>query len=249
MWSVDISAKTEAPHIFFLICVQCGPLFLLWENVRACGPKFWNNEQNDTAIKIRNSMVFSFHVSIPTATKPNFYTKLSFPFFLSQWLCVRCVGNSNSPILTDTEMIFPLRLFCAVAIAGFIFVDGGGVIIPSTLDGPFEPVTVPFDESLRGNAVDLPDSDPRVKRRVKGFEPEQISISLSAHYDSVWISWITGISISFSHFDSFSSKRISFNSLLTLPLVFFSFGYFSFLFYCQNQYYKSSFLSLNFVFL
>ncbi|KAM3683846.1 hypothetical protein ACJW31_12G180000 [Castanea mollissima] len=89
-------------------------------------------------------------------------------------------------------MIFPLRLFCAVAIAGFIFVDGGGVNIPSTLDGPFKPVTVPFDESLRGNAVDLPDSDPRVKRRVKGFEPEQISISLSAHYDSVWISWITG---------------------------------------------------------
>ncbi|XP_075650624.1 purple acid phosphatase 15 [Castanea sativa] len=87
-------------------------------------------------------------------------------------------------------MIFPLRLFCAVA--GFIFVDGGGVNIPSTLDGPFKPVTVPFDESLRGNAVDLPDSDPRVKRRVKGFEPEQISISLSAHYDSVWISWITG---------------------------------------------------------
>ncbi|KAK4573913.1 hypothetical protein RGQ29_031741 [Quercus rubra] len=89
-------------------------------------------------------------------------------------------------------MVFPLRLFCAVAIAGFIFVDGGGVSIPSTLDGPFEPVTVPFDESLRGNAVDLPDSDPRVKRRVKGFEPEQISISLSANYHSVWISWITG---------------------------------------------------------
>lgn len=129
-------------------------------------------------------------------------------------------------------MVFPLRLFCAVAIAGFTFVDGGGVNIPSTLDGPFEPVTVPFDESLRGNAVDLPDSDPRVKRRVKGFEPEQISISLSANYHSVWISWITGISISFSHFDSFSSKtnakRTSSNSLLTLPLFFFSFGYFSF---------------------
>ena len=121
-------------------------------------------------------------------------------------------------------MVFPLRLFCAVAIAGFIFVDGGGVSIPSTLDGPFEPVTVPFDERLRGNAVDLPDSDPRVKRRVKGFEPEQISISLSANYHSVWISWITGISISFSHFDSFTSKtnakRISSNSLLTLPLFF-----------------------------
>ena len=64
--------------------------------------------------------------------------------------------------------------------------------IPSTLDGPFEPHTAPFDISLRGNAVDLPDTDPRVRRRVKGFQPEQISVSLSTTYDSVWISWITG---------------------------------------------------------
>nr|AGL44403.1 calcineurin-like phosphoesterase [Manihot esculenta] len=64
--------------------------------------------------------------------------------------------------------------------------------IPSTLDGPFQPVTVPFDVSLRGNAADLPADDPRVVRRVKGFGPEQISVSLSASYDSVWISWITG---------------------------------------------------------
>ncbi|XP_021907137.1 purple acid phosphatase 15 isoform X2 [Carica papaya] len=64
--------------------------------------------------------------------------------------------------------------------------------IPSTLDGPFDPVTVPYDVALRGNAVDLPDSDPRVQRPVKAFQPEQISISLSANYDSVWVSWITG---------------------------------------------------------
>ncbi|KAK6940526.1 Purple acid phosphatase, N-terminal [Dillenia turbinata] len=64
--------------------------------------------------------------------------------------------------------------------------------IPTTLEGPFKPVTVPFDVSLRGHAVDLPDTDPRVQRRVKGYEPEQISVSLSSSYDSVWISWITG---------------------------------------------------------
>ncbi|KAJ8425407.1 hypothetical protein Cgig2_028787 [Carnegiea gigantea] len=64
--------------------------------------------------------------------------------------------------------------------------------IPTTLDGPFKPVTVPFDQSLRGFAVDLPDTDPRVQRRANGFEPEQISVSLSADYHSVWISWITG---------------------------------------------------------
>ncbi|KAI3925949.1 hypothetical protein MKW98_028085, partial [Papaver atlanticum] len=71
----------------------------------------------------------------------------------------------------------------------FILVNGD---IPTTLDGPFDPVTVPFDENFRGHAVDLPDTDPRVQRNVKGFEPEQISVSLSASHDSVWISWITG---------------------------------------------------------
>ncbi|CAB4261459.1 unnamed protein product [Prunus armeniaca] len=64
--------------------------------------------------------------------------------------------------------------------------------IPTTLDGPFKPVTVPLDKSFRGNAVDLPETDPRVKRIVKGFKPEQISVSLSGTHDSVWISWITG---------------------------------------------------------
>lgn len=48
------------------------------------------------------------------------------------------------------------------------------------------------DGVFRGNAVDLPDDDPRVTRKAEGFEPEQISVSLSATPDSVWISWITG---------------------------------------------------------
>lgn len=73
-------------------------------------------------------------------------------------------------------------------------IGGENVAIPSTLDGPFEPVTVPFDEGLRGHAVDLPSTDPRVVRRAKGFEPEQISLSLSSSYDSIWVSWITGSS-------------------------------------------------------
>lgn len=64
--------------------------------------------------------------------------------------------------------------------------------IPTTLQGPFKPVTVPLDESFRGHAIDLPDTDPRVKRDVTGFEPEQISVSLSSRHDSIWISWITG---------------------------------------------------------
>ncbi|KAK6145826.1 hypothetical protein DH2020_019695 [Rehmannia glutinosa] len=64
--------------------------------------------------------------------------------------------------------------------------------IPTTLEGPFNPVTIPLDKSFRGHAIDLPDNDPRVQRNVTGFEPEQISVSLSSTYDSVWISWITG---------------------------------------------------------
>ncbi|KAK4266649.1 hypothetical protein QN277_027539 [Acacia crassicarpa] len=64
--------------------------------------------------------------------------------------------------------------------------------IPTILDGPFKPVTVPLDQSFRGQAVDLPNSDPRLLAKLEQFDPEQISVSLSFNYDSVWISWITG---------------------------------------------------------
>ncbi|PON32743.1 Acid phosphatase [Parasponia andersonii] len=84
-------------------------------------------------------------------------------------------------------IVLPLLL---LTLSFITFINGG--IIPTTLDGPFKPITVPLDKSFRGNAVDLPESDPRVQRYVEGFEPEQISVSLSSTYDSVWISWITG---------------------------------------------------------
>ncbi|KAF8394095.1 hypothetical protein HHK36_020300 [Tetracentron sinense] len=89
------------------------------------------------------------------------------------------------------SILFPLS---AISISLFFLVNCVVVHgeIPTTLEGPFKPVTVPFDDGFRGNAVDLPDTDPRVRRRVKGLEPEQISVTLSATYDSVWISWITG---------------------------------------------------------
>lgn len=96
---------------------------------------------------------------------------------------------------------FNLLLVLTVSPVSFTFVNGG---IPTTLEGPFKPVTVPLDDSFRGNAVDLPDTDPRVRRIVKGFEPEQISVSLSTTHDSVWISWITGLSLSLSSFCSFA---------------------------------------------
>jgi len=66
------------------------------------------------------------------------------------------------------------------------------VPIPTTLDGPFKPVTVPLDQTFRGNAVDLPHTDPLLQTTAQGFQPQQISLSLSASHHSVSISWITG---------------------------------------------------------
>lgn len=91
----------------------------------------------------------------------------------------------NYPMMTSLLPHFILLLF----------VPFTNCHIPTTLEGPFVPVTVPFDTSLRGVAVDLPDTDPRVRRQVRGFEPEQISLSLSTTFDSVWITWITGNNI------------------------------------------------------
>lgn len=90
------------------------------------------------------------------------------------------------PIMVAFAILMLLLLVCLVD------------AIPTTLDGPFPPLTVSLDDSgFRGNAVDLPGTDPRVRRRVNGFEPEQISVSLSSLADSVWISWITGFSFFF----------------------------------------------------
>ena len=85
--------------------------------------------------------------------------------------------------------------------------------IPTTLEGPFKPVTVDLDKSFRGNAIDLPDTDHRVQKNVVGFEPEQISVSLSSDYDSAWISWITGNFIDICMFLVLSQSSIlkSFN--------------------------------------
>lgn len=102
-------------------------------------------------------------------------------------------GGCPSMALASPRVAIALALLThltsSIAVAAAAAARAG---IPSTLDGPFAPVTVPFDAGLRGNAVDLPDTDPRVRRRVGGFEPEQISLALSANYDSVWISWVTG---------------------------------------------------------
>lgn len=75
-----------------------------------------------------------------------------------------------------------LLLFAAAAVAA--------AEPASTLSGPAPPVTMPLGN--RGHAVDLPDTDPRVQRRVTGWAPEQIAVALGAGPTSAWVSWVTG---------------------------------------------------------
>eukprot|EP00252_Welwitschia_mirabilis_P022352 TRINITY_DN6023_c0_g1_i1.p1 TRINITY_DN6023_c0_g1~~TRINITY_DN6023_c0_g1_i1.p1 ORF type:complete len:114 (-),score=14.05 TRINITY_DN6023_c0_g1_i1:148-489(-) len=86
---------------------------------------------------------------------------------------------------------------------GRSIVNMNGNSIPSTLDGPFKPVTVPLDPNLRLGSDDLPHHHPRLVKKVPSVFPEQIMLALSTP-DSMWVSWVTGIrySISYSIRDS-----------------------------------------------
>ncbi|URD74996.1 Purple acid phosphatase [Musa troglodytarum] len=64
--------------------------------------------------------------------------------------------------------------------------------IPTTLDGPFRPVTRRLDPSLRRGSDDLPIDHPRLARKVRPPFPEQIALAASYSPSSIWVSWITG---------------------------------------------------------
>lgn len=66
-----------------------------------------------------------------------------------------------------------------------------GKDIPTTLEGPFDPVTIRFDPSLRQGSDDIPMDDPRLKKNVTSMFPEQIALALSTP-TSMWVSWVTG---------------------------------------------------------
>ncbi|KAL3753679.1 hypothetical protein ACJRO7_000992 [Eucalyptus globulus] len=89
-----------------------------------------------------------------------------------------------------THLIAILALAQASAMMA-VMGEGGGAI-PTTLDGPFEPVTRRFDPSLRMGSDDLPMDDPRLKKNVTSSFPEQILLALSSDPSSTWVSWITG---------------------------------------------------------
>lgn len=63
--------------------------------------------------------------------------------------------------------------------------------IPTTLDGPFDPMTRRFDPSLRRGSDDLPMTHPRLKKNVTSNFPEQIALAISSP-SSMWVSWVTG---------------------------------------------------------
>ncbi|RZB71100.1 Purple acid phosphatase 23 isoform C [Glycine soja] len=63
--------------------------------------------------------------------------------------------------------------------------------IPTTLDGPFDPVTHRFDPSLRQDSEDLPVTHPRLRKNVTSNFAEQIALAISSP-TSMWVSWVTG---------------------------------------------------------
>eukprot|EP00253_Pinus_taeda_P027647 PITA_27647 len=84
-----------------------------------------------------------------------------------------------------------LQLFILFGIMSSVFV-GGILSIPTTLQGPFKPVTVSLDPTLRTGSDDLPNYDPRLVKRVPSIFPEQIMLALSTTPNSMWVSWVTG---------------------------------------------------------
>lgn len=89
---------------------------------------------------------------------------------------------------------------CTMKVSFFVILVSIVTIIvhgfSTTLDGPFEPVTAPLDQNLNPVAFDLPESDASFIEPNSKFQPEQISVSLSYSFDSVWISWVTGLFVS-----------------------------------------------------
>jgi len=97
----------------------------------------------------------------------------------------REIQGSRAMMASSWWWLYSAILIVAVRIAA--------ASIPTTLEGPFQPVTVKFDPSLRQGSSDLSQDDPRIVKQVSGNFPEQISLALSTP-DAMWITWITGMS-------------------------------------------------------
>ncbi|EFH51416.1 hypothetical protein ARALYDRAFT_904526 [Arabidopsis lyrata subsp. lyrata] len=68
-----------------------------------------------------------------------------------------------------------MSLLMMIALTSMSLLLTAGESIPTTLDGPFKPLTRRFDPSLRRGSDDLPIDHPRLrKRNVSSDFPEQI---------------------------------------------------------------------------
>lgn len=84
------------------------------------------------------------------------------------------------------KILWPVLMFMLV-----LSILANGKHIPTTLEGPFEPVTRRFHPSLRRGSDDLPMNHSRLTKKVTSIFPEQIALALSTP-TSIWISWVTG---------------------------------------------------------
>ncbi|CAH2059741.1 unnamed protein product [Thlaspi arvense] len=115
-------------------------------------------------------------------------------------MVVKCTSTTKS-------MFFFVIL---VSTTVFIIVNG----FSTTLDGPFMPETAPLDPNLNPVAFDLPESDPSFVEPNAEFRPEQISVSLSYSFDSLWISWVTPEELQTGEQDSVSLDPNSVQSIV-----------------------------------
>ncbi|XP_010532805.1 PREDICTED: purple acid phosphatase 23 isoform X2 [Tarenaya hassleriana] len=107
-------------------------------------------------------------------------------------------GETRRPISIIVEsrpsFVMP-TLFLMILVTSIPVFCVAGDVIPTTSDGPFEPVTRRFDPSLRRGSDDLPMDHPRLRKRNTSSDfPEQISLALSSP-TSMWVSWVTDAQI------------------------------------------------------
>ncbi|XP_054805563.1 purple acid phosphatase 23 isoform X2 [Prosopis cineraria] len=98
--------------------------------------------------------------------------------------------QSNYPAAKNPMKVYALWISLAVVLA-LAKIGVTEQRIPTTLDGPFKPVTRRFDPSLRRGSDDLPMTHPRLKKNVTSNFPEQIALAISSP-TAMWVSWVTG---------------------------------------------------------
>lgn len=94
------------------------------------------------------------------------------------------------------KILLAIFLITTTTTTTVVLVVAGGTQqrIPTTIQGPFEPLTRRFDPSLRRGSDDLPMNHTRLKKNVTSNFPEQIALAISSP-TSMWVSWVTGTTV------------------------------------------------------